>query len=306
MKKVTIGVVGSSGFLGKNLLSFLKSQNYKVIEINRKQNSSNNALIIPETCKEDFWRDVLNNIDVLVCVAGYAHQSQSNEYKNRLQYENANHKLINEISSAAISTKLQRIIFISSASVYGKTPAGIAIDETFQTVPISLYGSTKLKGEQSLKNNLKGSSVDYVILRPVMICGKNAPGNLGAVNRLLKMHFPLPVASLTKNKRSFVDIGSVCSLIEICIFHTGAANETFNVSNKSYISSFDFFRYVRSIENSKSIYFWFPRSILRWLVRWMLDEKAVESLFGDVMICSQKAEIGLGWSSQTKLKYEVS
>ena len=80
--------------------------------------------------------------------------------------------------------------------------------------------------------------MDYVIIRPPMVYGPNAPGNFKRLVNLIKYGFPLPISNI-KNKRSFVGIDNLIDFIDVCISAKNASNEIFLVSDNQDVSTFE-------------------------------------------------------------------
>ena len=74
------------------------------------------------------------------------------------------------VAQAAKACGAERVIFASTAAVYGMPPE-IPLRETSPTVPINPYGDSKLSGERILEEELRGSGTDFAILRFANVYG---------------------------------------------------------------------------------------------------------------------------------------
>lgn len=64
------------------------------------------------------------------------------------------------------------------------------------------------------------------IVRPALICGENAPGNIQRLLKLVSKNLPLPFKNV-KNKRALVSLDNVVSFINECVVNEKAKNQLF-------------------------------------------------------------------------------
>ncbi len=73
---------------------------------------------------------------------------------------------------------IDKIIFSSTAAVYGEAQR-VPIDESHQTLPVNVYGESKLMVEKIIDWYSKLKGVHYVILRYFNVCGASDDGLIG-------------------------------------------------------------------------------------------------------------------------------
>ncbi len=160
-------ITGSTGFLGKIIFDLLK-KNHNVFGLS-KSNSYYNCDLINSTIKFEI------SFDIVVHCAGIAHNSKiQNIYSKNLSITK------NLLTSFKNSKNPQKIIFISSVSVYG-LDEGLLIKETHPLLAKDQYGLSKLESESLLNHWCKLNNVSLTILRLPLIAGPNPPGNLGSM-----------------------------------------------------------------------------------------------------------------------------
>lgn len=147
----------------------------------------------------------LKGFDVVVHVAGIAHQKETEE--NRSLYTAVNRDLAIEVAKAAKANGVKQFVFFSSMSVYG-IPTGV-IDATTQPAPNTAYGTSKWEAEQGLAQ-LSDDTFRVAVLRPPMIYGKGCRGNYPRLSALARS---LPVFPKVNNQRSMLFVGTLCSFI---------------------------------------------------------------------------------------------
>lgn len=190
MSKILI--TGSNGYLGS---SFIK-QNKNKYEF-EKFSLLNQKL-------EDINFD---NIDIVLHCAALVHQKVEYLYK---KYYEVNVEYPLKLAKLAKQKGVKQFVFISTIAVYGEDEE--RLDENTICNPITPYGKSKLEAEKEL---LKLNDDNFIvsIIRPPMIYGKNAPGNIDSLVKLVKK---LPIIPLGKieNKRSFISIQNLCYIID--------------------------------------------------------------------------------------------
>ncbi|MCT7548138.1 NAD-dependent epimerase/dehydratase family protein [Aliarcobacter butzleri] len=189
MKKFLI--TGSNGYLGS---SFIK-QNKNKYEF-EKFSLLNQKL-------EDINFD---NIDIVLHCAALVHQKVEHPYE---KYHDINVEYPVKLAKLAKQNGVKQFVFISTIAVYGEDEK--KLDENTICNPVIPYGRSKLEAEKEL---LKFSDDSFIvsIIRPPMVYGKNAPGNIDSLVKLVKKLPIIPLGSI-ENRRSFISIQNLCYVI---------------------------------------------------------------------------------------------
>jgi len=148
----------------------------------------------------------LVNIDVILHCAALVHQKEKHSFE---KYREINTLFPVELAIKAKAHGVKQFVFISTIAVSDETLE--AIDRNSKFTPISFYGKSKLDAEKQLIA-LRDSNFKISIIRPPMVYGKNAPGNITPLIYLVK-YFPIIPLGKIDNKRSFVYIDNLCHLI---------------------------------------------------------------------------------------------
>ncbi len=176
---------GGTGFLGHNIMPLLIEQ-YSVTtcgimpEDVIKVNLAKQIPVLPE------------KYDIVLHACGKAHQEPKTEEEKQLFYD------VNYQGTIHLCKGLERVglpkslIFISTVAVYG-CEYGEMITEEYPLNGKSPYADSKIKAEQFLTEWCKNNGVVLTILRPSLLAGKNAPGNLGAMVNSIKKGFYLNI-----------------------------------------------------------------------------------------------------------------
>ena len=184
MKKLLF--TGGTGFLGKNTMPLLKDT-YEVTTC---------GITPDDMIKANFVSDVpnlLEHYDVVLHAAGKAHVVPKTEAEKQAFYD------VNYIGTIHLCDALEKagipkaLIFISTVAVYG-CEFGDMITEEHALEGTTPYADSKIKAEQYLTGWCKNHGVILGILRPALLAGTNAPGNLGAMVDGIKRGFYMNIA----------------------------------------------------------------------------------------------------------------
>lgn len=148
-----------------------------------------------------------SNVDTILHCAALVHQKI--EYTYERYYEvNVDYPL--KLAKLAKNNGVKHFVFISTIAVYGEENE--KLDENIICEPITPYGKSKFEAEKEL---LKLNDKNFVIsiIRPPMIYGKNAPGNIDSLIKIVKK-LPILFLGKIKNKRTFVSVQNLCYIID--------------------------------------------------------------------------------------------
>jgi UDP-glucose 4-epimerase len=289
--KNRVFITGVNGFLGKNLKNYLSSS----FEIKYSKKKINYREI------NDSPYD-LKNIDTVIHCAGLAHV---NDHKT--SYEDFYHSnvLLTEKTFIEAKQKLvKNFIFISSVSVYDSEKEKTFIDQNTTENPSTNYGKSKLEAERVLKKLQINSSINLYIIRPAMIIGKNSPGNLKKLNKLINFNLPF-IVTRKKNLRSFLSISSFCDFIKKLI-NSNKTSTTFLLANNKSLNLDEILELLR--ENKKSFLpdLILPYDLIKLVLKTLGKKKEFYKLFGSLEIkpsenCFLK---GIEWNPEIDWKEE--
>jgi len=188
-------VTGSSGYLGRSFIQEYKKKYH--FQTFSKQ-------------KESLEQLNISNIDVVVHCAALVHQKKELSYK---KYYDINTLYPTELAKKAKVAGVKQFIFISTIAVYD--PKESLINQETEPKPKSSYGKSKYEAEKQLLA-LQDDQFNIVIIRTPMIYGKNAPGNIDTLIKLIHKVCILPFGKIN-NQRSFIYIKNITSVIDQAI-----------------------------------------------------------------------------------------
>ena len=179
----TILVTGGAGYIGSHVVKELLHQNHKPIVFDNLQTGHRKAtkkapfiegdLSDQEKLRETFQA---NSIDAVMHFA--ADCSVGESVQNPVKYFNNNVKSGLKLIEMMEEFKVMKIVFSSSAAVYGE-PKEIPISEEHPCAPTNPYGETKWIFEKVLQAFHDGSKLNFISLRYFNAAGADPEGKSG-------------------------------------------------------------------------------------------------------------------------------
>lgn len=186
MEKVM--VTGGCGFIGSHIVDKLLDQSYEVIVVD---NLKTGKLENIDTNKVTFYNCDITSLDFVKVVSEtrpkyIIHQaaqvSVPESIKDIVYDTNVNIKGSINVIEAAKNNGVKKIVFASSAAVYGE-PQYLPVDINHDINPLSPYGLSKYTVEKYLKLAKDCYGIEYTVLRYSNVYGprQDAQGEGGVV-----------------------------------------------------------------------------------------------------------------------------
>lgn len=287
---------GGTGFLGANAKPILDKM-YDVTTI---------GITDKDELKANFITDVPDlpcKYDVVLHAAGKAHVYPKTEAEKQAFYD-VNYKGTIHLCDALEKVGLPKaFIFISTLNVYGSEPGSMDTEDSRPLVGDSPYSDSKIKAEEYLIRWSKKHNVILGILRPALLAGTNAPGNLGAMVNGIKTGKYLSIAG-GKAKKSILMAEDIAHLVPLVAEKGGIYNvcDDYNPSFGELEASI-----ARQLGKRK------PMSIPYWMAKCLaligdafsffpINSSRLEKIVTSDTWSNEKAKKELGWKPMDVLK----
>jgi nucleoside-diphosphate-sugar epimerase len=159
-------------------------------------------------------------------------------------------KILNIIKN----TNIKKIIFASSSEIYGDNKNKM-MSENDLPMPKSIYGHSKIIGEELIKIYSKLYSIDYNIIRFFNVCGNEQRKDfvISKFADLIKKNKKITIYGKGEQIRSFCHVNDAAKgTVDVLL--KAKNNETYNVGNNSEpIKIFDLAKLMINISNKKII-----------------------------------------------------
>lgn len=292
-------ITGANGFVGAALMERLARQ-VGCVAIGAARHPARLAAgeqrfaAMPDLGPSADWRPLLNNVDVVVHCAARVHVMRETDPDPLAAFVHANTDGTLQLARQAAENGVGRFVFVSSIGVHGATTSGQPFCENDDPAPHSPYAVSKHLAEQGLREISKASGLEVTIVRPVLIYGRGAHGNLQKLARLVQRGVPLPFASV-RNRRTLVSAGNLADLLAICASHPAAAGEAFISGDPVDISTPEIIMHMARSLGVKAQLVPFPTSFLRAGLRSVGKADMANQLLGSLQVDTSKARRVLGW-----------
>ena len=295
-------ITGFSGFIGQNLVSYLKSKKIKFIKIGREKTKSD--FLIDDLSKNTEWIKALKGIKVVFHLAGRAHilkKSSKNSYE---KFEKNNHHATKKLIEDASKAGVKRIIFLSTIKVNGeKTLKGIPFNQNSKNNPQDSYALSKLKAEDELIKASKKNNIEITIIRIPLVYGPGVKANFlktKSINflkliDLVYKKIPLPFGSIN-NLRSLIYIENLVDFLYVCAENENAKNQIFILSDPYPISTTKLIKIVANVMKIKPIFLPIPKIILRIIFFFLGKSDIINKLILSLEIDPKFAYQTLNWN----------
>ena len=279
MKNITI--TGATGFVGKNLLSYLKGVDIRAIT--RAELS-------------DINDDLLKRSDTVIHLAGKAHDLK--KALNPQEYYDVNFELTKKLFDAFIKSDAKKFIFLSSVKAAADSVNGI-LTEDIVPEPKTDYGKSKLMAEQFIQGVRLPQGKSYYILRPCMIHGPGNKGNLNLLYKFVKKGIPYPLAGFD-NKRSFLSVQNLCFVINELIGRDDIASSIYQVADDEPLSTNEVVNALSASINKKPKLWKIPPQLIHAAAKFgdalnlALTTERLNKLTESYIVSNQKIKTAIG------------
>lgn len=223
-------VSGGTGFVGRRLVHALRAAGRPVRLLARLP-----LVVEGAEVKQVEFADPASLCDAAagcgaVChLAARAHVLGAPPADAQALFDDANVALSTRLAEAAFDAGVPRFVFVSSIGAVGThSEPGCPLSEASPCHPTSPYGRSKLEAERQLQALAARRGRELVIVRPPLVHGPGAPGNLARMTRWVAKGVPLPFGGL-RNQRSLVHVDNLAAALLQCLDHPRAAGQTFHL-----------------------------------------------------------------------------
>jgi len=223
-----IFLTGSSGFVGKNIVSYFA----KLLLINKYKRGS--VINIQE--------------DVVIHLAGKAHDLKNTS--NIQEYYVVNTELAKTVFDAFLKSDAKVFITLSSVKAVADQVENILLEEVIPN-PLTHYGKSKLLAEEYIISQQIPEGKRVYILRPSMIHGPGNKGNLNLLYNLVSKGLPWPLGNY-ENSRSYLSIENLCFIIKEVIENENIPSGVYNVADDDPLSTNAIIKLIAETKGKKS------------------------------------------------------
>lgn len=245
-----IGLTGGNGFLGGRILQIATTAKVKCYGRRQPKNLKGDHFYNGNINGNANFSSFLNELDTVIHCAAHVMNDNSSILLEEFREVNTYGTL--NLAKQAADAGVKRFIFISSIKVNGElTDVGIPFNAHDVCIPTDFYGLSKYEAEVGLRKIANETGMEVVIIRPPLVYGHGVKANFSALLNLVTKKIPLPFGSIKNNQRSLVSVYNLVDLIDKCIYHPNAANQTFLVSDDHDLSTTEMVKLMAKVQGVK-------------------------------------------------------
>lgn len=196
-------ITGVHGFVGSNLVEYLKLEN-EVYGLDIV--SPEKAGIVKTFSWNDLDAGVIPAMDAIIHLAGKAHDTKNKSAAD--VYFKVNTGLTQKIFDYFLLSGASKFVFFSTAKAAADRVEGVLTENVVPT-PVGPYGESKIKAEEYVLGKELPVGKQVYIFRPCMIHGPGNKGNLNLLYSVVKKGIPWPLGAF-ENRRTFTSIVNIC------------------------------------------------------------------------------------------------
>lgn len=293
-------VTGANGYIARALVRHLITSGARVRATTRGAPSGEPSIDgaevvgVGELGPETDWGPALAGVARVIHLAGIAHIPHKAGAASLERYDRVNHLGSRRLFATAAKAGVKRTLFVSSIRANGARSDGAPFTEASAPVPVEAYGASKLAAERALAEVATESAMEWAVVRPPLVYGPRAPGNMARLIRLVRTGLPLPLGR-AEGRRSYIGIDNLVSALALVAVHPKAAGRTYLVSDGEDVSVADTIRLIGGICGRSPRLVNVPPGLLHGVARIARLGPVVDRLLEPMLIDSSAIRRELGW-----------
>lgn len=288
-------LTGATGFVGTTVLPVLLDHGIRLRVLSRR------AVDVPPKVDLHVVADAdgiqleraLEGVQVVCHLAGRAHVTGRSRHQQD-DFDAVNVEASCRLARTAFNSGTTRMVFVSSIGAVGSSSdPGQPLGESEKCQPTTPYGLSKRRAEQALRDEASEHHAELVVIRPPLVHGPGAPGNLALLSRLVSRGVPLPLAGVD-NRRSLIHVRNLARILSAAITLPAAAGQTFHVRDRDDYSTRQIVAAAARSAGRPARMFRAPLAMVRAAAAITGRRAAYEQLTGWLQVDDRKARKVLG------------
>jgi UDP-glucose 4-epimerase len=172
-------ITGGAGYIGGHIVLAMREAGEEVVVLDDLSSGDVSRIPgVPLTVGSVLDGDLVARLLTAHRVRGIVHVAAKKQVEESirrpLHYYEQNVEGLRVLLQAATDAGVESLVFSSSAAVYGAPDVDL-VDEGTPCAPVNPYGTTKLVGEQMVKDVSRATGLRYANLRYFNVAGATAP-----------------------------------------------------------------------------------------------------------------------------------
>ncbi len=273
---MSIFLTGSTGFVGKNIISYFNSR-FSISKYTR-------------------GTEININDDIVIHLAGKAHDLKN--ISNSSEYYQVNTEFTKKVFDAFLLSEAKVFITLSSVKAVADEVKDKLTEEEIP-IPVTHYGKSKLLAEQYIFSKPISDGKRVYILRPCMIHGPGNKGNLNILYSLFSIGLPWPLG-LFENSRSYLSIENLCFIIRELIEREDIPSGVYNVADNVPLSTNEVITMIAESKGKKAKILKLSKNLIKVLasvgnfLKLPLNSERLHKLTESYVVSNAKIKAAIG------------
>lgn len=285
-----VALTGATGFIGRHLLADLPRRGYRVRVLLRRPTElppEATGAVVGDLARPQNMTAALRDVDAVIHSAAIAHAMSGRPEDD---FRAINTQATVALARAAERAGVKRFVFLSSIRAQSGPVADEVLTEAHAPNPTDPYGRSKLAAEEGLA----GLGLDWVALRPVLVYGPGAKGNMAALVAAARSPWPLPLSGL-RGRRSLLAVENLGAAIDTVLKAPGPLRRPLVVADPEPLTVAEMIAALRQGLGRPPALFPVPPPLLALGLKLLGREEIAARLSGG-LVASPAALTDLGWS----------
>jgi nucleoside-diphosphate-sugar epimerase len=250
------------------------------------------------------WRAALTGQEAVVHAAARVHIHGA-AARDAVPFQRVNVDGTLNLARQAAAAGVRRFVFLSTIGVNGSETRGVPFTADDPAAPGTPYAVSKHRAEQGLHVIAAETGLEVVIIRPPLVIGRGAPGNVARLFGVMARGMPLPLGAI-HNRRSFVGIENLAALVLLCLRSPAAANRTFLVSDAHDLSTTELLRRVAAALGRTARLVPVPAALVEAGLTLVGRGDLARQLCRSLQVDAEQTHHVLGWVPSVSLEQSLS
>lgn len=285
-------ITGIHGFVGSNLVEYLKSENeiYGLDIV-----SPEKAGVVKTFCWDDLDAGVVPAMDAIIHLAGKAHDTKNKSAAD--VYFKVNTGLTQKIFDYFLASGASKFVFFSTAKAAADRVEGVLTEDVVPT-PVGPYGESKIKAEEYVLGKELPFGKQVYIFRPCMIHGPGNKGNLNLLYSVVRKGIPWPLGAF-ENRRTFTSIENMCFAVK-GVLTKDVASGIYNMGDDEALSTNELIEEICKSLGKKAHIWKLPKGLMTGIAKvggWLhlpLNPMRLQKLTENYVSSNAKIKAALG------------
>lgn len=226
-----VAVLGANGFVGRRVVQDLRLAGLPVRPVVRTPAAAAAVGVDAHLLGVGGWSAALADCDAVVHLVARTHRlHEPPGPQPEAAYREVNVELTAQVLAAAQGAGVRRLVYMSSIKAMGESRAEPYTEDDVCS-PADAYGRTKLAAERLVRE----ASLETVVLRPPLVYGPGAAGNVSRLVCALRRGVPLPLGR-ARARRSLIAVANLADAVRAVLVAPRLPSEEYLVADTELLS----------------------------------------------------------------------